>query len=154
VLATINPTRIVEPRLSGPCPYADCCQQRGILSEDATGQELPAHPWTQPGQERPLGLEDITGLTLQVRISGWWKDATDIQPVSHLFVYADDPAAHIWLGYKELIGHVDRQAQRFQCTNEAFDAGLAPAAAFPDYLDLAPTPQDKFSVSDLTAEGG
>jgi len=153
VSATINPTAILDPRATSAAPYAVCQQQHAILSEDATAKRLAAHPWTQPGQTTPIGLEDIAGLALQIRISGWWKDATDIQPVSHLFVYADTPDAHIWLGYQELIGHIDRATQRFQCTNAAFDAGLPVAAAFPDYLGLPPTAQDKFSVCDLTVEG-
>jgi hypothetical protein len=154
VTATINASGFVDRRVDGgEPPYALCQSQRGILSEDAICERLPAHPWTLPGQQAPIGLEDVAGLSLQVRIRGWWKDATDIQPTSHLFVYADDPAAHIWIGYKELIGHVDRAAQRFQCENEAFDAGLPSSIPFPDYLGLAATDADRFSVSDLTSEG-
>ena len=153
VLATINATGISDPRATSAPAYAACQQQHAILSEDATAERLDAHPWTKPGQTTPIGLEDITGLALQIRISGWWKDATDIQPVSHLIVYADAADAHIWLGYKELIGHIDRTTQRFQSTNAAFDAGLPASAAFPEYLGLAPTAKDKFSVCDLTAEG-
>ena len=48
---------------------------------------------------------------------------------------------------------MDRAAQRFQCSNAAFDAGLPSAIAFPEYLGLAPTTVDRFSVSDLTHEG-
>ena len=153
VCATINTTAISDPRATSAPAYAICQQQHAILSEDATAKPLAAHPWTMPGQTTPIGLEDITGLALQIRVSGWWKDATDIQPVSHLFVHTDAPEAHIWLGYKELVGHLDRKALRFQCSNAAFDAGLPATAAFPDYLGLAPMAQDKFSVCDLTAEG-
>jgi len=152
VVATINGERIHDPRATGAPAYDVCQDQCGILTEDATAKRLPAHPWTQPGQDAPLGLEDIAGLSLQIRISGWWKDYTDIQPVSHLFVYTDTADAHIWLGYKELIGHIDRAAQRFQTTNASFDAGLPTTLAFPEYLGLTPTAKDRFSVSDLTVE--
>lgn len=154
VVATIAAEPIRDPRAAaGGTPYAAVNRQTAIFSEDAIRTAQPGHPWMQAGQTAPIGLEDITGLAIAVRISGWWKKETDIQPVAHIFTYRDDPAGHIWLAYKELAGHVDRDQNRFQTTLATFDAGLAPEVAFPEYLALAPTADDVFSVIDLTTEG-
>ncbi|HYE05808.1 MAG TPA: hypothetical protein VEL07_09860 [Planctomycetota bacterium] len=151
VTARVECDAIVDARAAADAdrPYKVIQHNRKILSEDIQVKELEQHPWRD---RAPIGLCDMQGLSLQISIAGWWKNATDIQPCTHLVIHPDEEPAHIWLAYKEMAEQVDRKRGFMQIGNDEFARGMTAEQAFPTYLDLPMHKDDHFSVIDLTVE--
>lgn len=153
VTARVVSDAIIDPRAAADAatPYKVIQDDHKILSDDIQVKELERHPWRD---RAPVGFVDMEGLSIQISIRGWWKNATDIQPCTHLVAYTDEDPAHVWLAYKEMTHHVDRKLGFMQIDNDEFAKGMGADKAFPSYLGLPADKDDHFTVIDLTAECG